>query len=549
MFKDVSLQSVWTLFKLDLRSRFGTTRRRGVKYRLTQALNVAFYLAVYAALIIAIYYLTRVFVERSQLRLEFLVLASMLTILLATAIATGSVIKNLYQNADNELLLRFPVSGTEILFAKSIYIFLQNILVCLLVMMPIYIAFGVVTKAAVGDYFAYIGVVLLASLVPFFVANIIAVPVMKLLNAVKNKYVLVLVATIAVVLGIFILYLVSLGNVLTYMRDEQESIFSAQMVLRYRRFAAGAYPFRWYGELINGRKYGSLSAGGLALRFLYIFLMTAALGVGAYFVTARAYYKTILYGIQAQKATVSRKVKDKQSPTIVALISKEFYLILRSFNYSFEFLAMAFAAPVMIFFCNRLAATMGTENIMTFSSTSISREGNCMYLTKVIPVSYKTQVLAKYALYATVASISVAVSCLVSGIYYTTNAGGHMLTAVDVAAIWGITELLALSMTALSMIVDVKWPTFNVSGDGELVAANKNMALALVLGIVIAVIFGVALMIFNFFPIHIGGGTLASPGKLGNIYLILAILSLALFGGSMFGLLHNLDKNYANIVP
>ncbi len=562
---EISFQSVKTLFKLDLRSRFGTTRRRGIKYRLLQAANILFFLGVYAILLAAMYFLAKIFVEKSGLRLEFLVIVSMATIVIATAVSTSTVIKNLYQNGDNELLLRFPVSGKEILLSKSIYCFLHNLIVCVLMMFPLYVMFGVVTHAPYYDYFAYFAVTLVASLLPFAIANIIAVPVMKLMNAVKNQFVLVLIFTIILLCAAFAAYLLSLERVLVYMRDSNQNIFSGGMIERYRAFASGAYPFRWYAELINGRRYGELTSGGLALRFLYIALMTAAFSVAAYFITEKQYYRTILYGIETQKATVSRKSKDVMRPQWVALLNREFYLILRSFNYSFQYLAMACAAPVMVFFCNRLAAALGTASIgqqimpgltlmviiifititVSFASTCISREGMCFYHTKVIPVSYTKQVAVKFAMYAVVATISVALCCVVSGAYYTSEAGGHLLTAVDMVAIFFIAEMIVVGLTSLCILVDVKSPTFNVSGDGELVSANKNVAIALIVGIFIAVVYGIVAMVFNFIPIVIGN-TLFS---INTIYIILSLVSLAFMGGCLAGLFVKLEKHYAHIVP
>lgn len=173
---------------------------------------------MYAVLVVGIYYLSNVFVTRSGLRIEFLVIIATFTIALATIISTSTVIKNLYQNGDNEMLLRFPVSGKEILVAKSIYCYLHNLVTCLLTMLPFYISFGVVTHASVGDYFAYIGIVLLSTFLPFFIANIIAVPVMKVMNLVKNQFLLVLIFTIIVVCAVFVFYLVSLSNVLKYLK-------------------------------------------------------------------------------------------------------------------------------------------------------------------------------------------------------------------------------------------------------------------------------------------------------------------------------------------
>lgn len=561
------MQSVRTLFKLDLKSRYGISPDVGKLKKFAQFGNILFFVLVYAVLVVGIYYLSNVFVTRSGLRIEFLVIIATFTIALATIISTSTVIKNLYQNGDNEMLLRFPVSGKEILVAKSIYCYLHNLVTCLLTMLPFYISFGVVTHASVGDYFAYIGIVLLSTFLPFFIANIIAVPVMKVMNLVKNQFLLVLIFTIIVVCAVFVFYLVSLSNVLKYLKNSNQTIFSADMIARYKHFAQNAYPFNWYAEIINGRKYAGLSSGQYALRFLYMFLINGALGVGAYFVTTREYYKTILYGIETQKASFKKKIKDVRRPVWYALFRREFYLILRSFNYSFQYFAMACAAPVMVFFCNRLAASMGTESvgasimpgltlmvivifvtiIVSFASTCISREGNCFYHTKIIPVSYTNQILVKFLLYSMTGTLSVALSCAVSGGYYTSEAGGHLLTPLDVGAIFGIAEMLVLSLTCLSMIADIKSPTFNVSGDGELVAANKNVALALVVGIVAAIAYGLFTMLFSFFPFSIG--SLVIGGNMSAIYLILSVITLLLLAGSLAGLFVNLNKRYQKIVP
>lgn len=568
---EFSMQSVRTLFRLDLKSRYGTTNtdKNAWKQTLGHIGNAVFFLLVYAVLIVGIYYLTNVFVTRSGLRMEFLVIVATLTISLATIVATGNVIKNLYQNGDNEMLLRFPVSGKEILVAKSIYCYLHNFVVCLLLMLPFYISFGVVTHAAPGDYFAYIGIVLFSTLVPFFVANIIAVPVMKVMNAVKNQFLLVLIITIIVVCVVFAIYLTSLSNVLSYLKDSKQSIFSPDMIQRYRNFAKYAYPFNWYAQLINGMKYGGLSAGRYALRFLYLVLINGVLGVLAYFVTTKEYYKTILYGIETQKASFKKKIKDVRRPVGYALFKREFYLILRSFNYSFQYFAMACAAPVMVFFCNRLAATMGTESIgagimpgltlmvivifitiiVSFASTCISREGASFYHTKVIPVSYTNQILVKFILYSLTGTISVALCCALSGGYYSSEAGNRLLTPLDMGAIFGISEMLVLSLTCLSMIADIKSPTFNVSGDGELVAANKNVALAMIVGIIVAVAYGLFAMIFSFLPLQVGGVLLIQRGDMDRIYLILSVISIVLLAGSLAGLFVNLNKRYQKIIP
>ena len=566
---DFSMQRVRTLFRLDLKSRFGSVNKIGVKNRILQVSNYLFFVVVYAALIFGIVYLSKLFINKAHLTIEFLTLVTMGSMILAAVVSTGTIIKNLYMNGDNELLLRFPVSGQEILLSKSIYCFLHNLVVCVAILLPFYITFGVVTNAPVGDYFSYIIVILFSSLLPYFVANIIAVPVMKVMNLVKNQFLLILILTIAAVCGIFILYMSALGNIVDYLMETNKNIFSADVVERYRVFASHAYPFNWYAYLINGKKYANISDLQMGLSFLYVFIINVVFGVGAFFVTVSAYYRTILYGIETEKTSFKKKIKNHKRPRFFAMLHKEFFLIFRSFNYSFQYFAMACAAPFMVFYCNRLAASMGTKSIgasimpgltlmiiiifvtiiVSFASTFISREGNCFYFTKIIPVSYTQQILTKFFLYSIVAIVSVALCCAVPGGYYTSERGGHLLNAVDVAAIFGICEMVVMALTCLSMWADIKMPTFNVSGDGELVKANKNVALSMIVGMVVAIVYGLFAMVFGFLPLKLGEWTIVRLNHIEDVYVVLTIVSAVLLAGSASLMFINLEKRYTKIIP
>ena len=562
----ISWTSIKTLLRLELRSRFGSRVETPVKTQIGRALNILFTLIVYAILVTGIYYLAEMFIVRSELRFEFLVFATIFTMGVATIVAIGNVVKNLYMSGDNELLLRFPVSGAEILIAKSIYCFLHNLVINAMLTLPFYIVFGVVTKAGAGYYFASIGVMLLSVLLPYFLANLVAIPVMMATNFVKNQFLLVLIILIGVLCAGFILYMTALKSILTYLSEEQLGLFSGEMIARYGEIASKCYPFKWYAMLLAG---GSAGYAGkdIGLAFLYIFLMTAAVGVGAYLVTVKFYYKTILHGIETEKVSFHRKTPNMRRSVFGTLLHREFYLILRSFNYSFQYLAMAVAAPVMVYYCNDLASTMGKDTvgaaivpgltlmviiifvaiIVSFASTSVSREGSAFYHTKIIPVSYTAQVSVKLFLYALVGTASVVLSCIVVGAAFGTEKAGNLLTPLDVGCIFAISEMTVLSLTCLAIWADVRSPIFNVVGDGELVSANKNIAVSLLVGILVAVIYGAATMLLGFLPIEIGGFSVVDG--LGDVYLILSVISLVILGASLAMLYVNLEKRYGKIAP
>ncbi len=564
----ISMQSVRTLVRLEMRARFGSRVDTTPKDKAGKALGIIFTLAIYAILVTGIYFLAAMFVRRSDMPFEFLVVAMTFTVCVTTVVAIGNVVKNLYLSGDNELLLRFPVNGKEILLAKSIYCFIHNVVINLLIMIPVCAIYGAVSSAPVGFYFVAIAVMIVAIPLPYAIANLLAIPVMMLMNLVKNQFLLVLILLIAAICGVFILYMTALSGVLEYMRDEGEGMFSPEVMSIFRNFADGAYPFRWYAMLLGGW-FSGYSAKDAGLAFLYIFLITAAISVAAYFVTTRTYYKIILIGIETEKVSFQKKIPNIRRSVFGTLLHREFFLILRSFNYSFQYLAMAVAAPVMVYYCNDLAATMGKNTvgaaivpgltllviiifsaiIVSFASTSISREGSAFYHTKIVPVSYTTQILAKLVLYAAVGTASVVLSTVVVAAAFGTEEAGRLLTSLDIGCIFIISEMITLALTCLAIASDVKSPTFNVVGDGEMVSANKNMVLSLVVGIVVAALFGVFTMIFSFLPLQVGDVVIIPIGETNNIYAILGGISAVILAASVAGLFANLERRYQRIAP
>ena len=563
----VSWQSVKTLFRLDLRSRRDVSQELSHKDKAMKVMNFIFGIVLYAILVVGIYFFTSMFVERAKLSLEyFLSIANLVTIGVSTIVATTTVVKNLYMNGDNELLFRFPVSGAEILIAKSIYCAMHNFIVTVLLTLPFHIVAGVIAGAKVGFYFGSIFMIVFQSFLPLAIANLIAIPVMKVVNLIKNQFLLVLIGIILAICGCFILYMSALSSVLDYIQDNRVNLFDDPTVrANIENFARNSYPINFYADVLTG---GHLSGQHPALCFLYLFLINGALGAGAYFVTTKFYYGTILRGIESEKESIVKlNKKNKVRSVFGTLLNREFFLIFRSFNYSFQYLAMAFAAPVMVYYCNALASAMGKKSvgativpgltllvviifvtiIVSFASTSISREGNVFYHTKIIPVSYTNQILTKLFLYGIVGTGSIILCCITVAVAFGTEQGGNLLTPLDIGMIFLIGELVLIAETCLSIWADIKSPTFNVSGDGELVVANKNVALALFMGIITATFYGAFAMIFSFKGLRIG--QIAFNLESAEVYGILVGISCALLIASACMLFINLEKRYQKIVP
>ncbi|HPD01777.1 MAG TPA: hypothetical protein PK245_00210 [Clostridia bacterium] len=558
--------NILTLLKLDFKARFARTKRTKATDYIKTISNVLFTVVIYAVLVVGVVYLTRMFVESHgrnavSLRYEYLVLATAATMVIQCLICTGTLVKNLFFNGDNELLLRFPVNGNQIFTSKSLYVILHNIAIGVFVVLPFYISFGVITSAEPLYYLAAAGVFLLSTLLPYFLANIIAIPVMTLVNVVKNRFLIILILLILMIGAGFAGYMVILKAVLTFMQDENVSLFSPAVVEVLRGFASKAYPFKWYGDILA-------RAEDWWLSLIYIVLVTAAFGVAAFFIMKKFYYRTILHGIETEKSSFKRRTLSIRHTQFGAIIRREFLMVFRSFNYSFQYFAMACAAPVMVYFCNDLASSIGEQSvgsrilpgltllvviifvtiIVSFASTSVSREGNTFYQTKTIPVRYTKQILAKLLLYAFVATASVLVCCVTVYYIFGRPEYGGMIKFKDAANIFIICELLVITLTCSSIKADVKTPTFNVSGDGELVEANKNVSMAIFFGCLIAIGYGIFAMVFSYLPLTIGYWRVIQNGIYG-VYPILIALSSIMAVASVGSLFYKLDRNYGKIVP
>ena len=349
----------------------------------------------------------------------------------------------------------------------------------------------------------------LSSFLPFFLANIVAIPVMKLINLIKNKYGIVLCVTILVVVGIFVAYMQLLKSLVGFYIEKDMALFSPEVMGRIGKFAAGAFPFNLYANMLLGRH--------PYINLIYVLLLTTGVGLIAMLIVKKWYFSTILDGIENQRASFTKRTSDNPLPPFLSYMRRDFYGILRSFNYSFQYLVMAAAAPVMVYYCNALAGSVGSNSvgnnilpgislmvitifvtvIVSFSSTAISREGGCFYHTKIIPMPYWKQVLAKFLLYSGVATLSIILCCIAVS-------GAKFVSPVDAVMIFFIAEFSNIALTSLCMWFDTKSPTFNFMGDGELVSANKNVAIALALGLVFAVLYGLFTMIGGFLPTFAG---------------------------------------------
>jgi ABC-2 type transport system permease protein len=340
-----------------------------------------------------------------------------------------------------------------------------------------------------------------------------------------------------------------------YKTSEAAVIFSDDFLALISSIAESFIPCSYFANLMYGRK--------IVLSVILSIVITFIFGAISIYLAKRSYYPTLLKCLERGKEAFTKVTKNKPKNQFMAIFLTEMKLIFRSFSYSFQYLAMAIAAPVMVYFCNNLAVAVGDSSvggaivpgltlmvvlifdtiIVSFASTTVSRNGESFYLTKIFPAQYKLQISAKMALYLLVGGASTLVSCGISWAAFGGEKYGSYFGVADFFSIFFISLLIVAAMSAVAVLSDLKSPVFEVNGEGDLVKANKNMGGNMIMGIIVAVIYGLIAMIFTYLPM----GAL-SMGVAGA-YIVLGAFSVALTGGMLAWLFARTDKLYNNIVP
>lgn len=521
------------------------------------ALNLIFSAIIYAVMVCGIYFVCEMILKGSiPMNYEYLALATFISMLVQFVSATGQLVKVLYFDSDNELLIRFPLEGIELFLAKSVFVYINTLIISIVVTLPFYVFYGIFNNMGVAFYIHSVTTTLLISFIPFFLANLISVPVMHLNNLIRNKFGLKLTFVILMIVIGFSLYMMLLRGVLEYYQtQESHNLFSEQTLLILKNVAKGLVPASLFANVLYGEM--------IWQSMLMIFLITAVLGLVSMYLGSYSYYPVLLKSIEKGREAFCKKSKNKPKSIFSSILFTELTTIFRSFNYSFQYLAMAIAAPFMVYFCNNLAVAVGDSSvggaiipgltilvilifdtiIVSFASTTISRTGENFYFTKVIPVSYRFQLLVKMVLYIIVAGGSNLLTCLSTWLIFGGEKYGNYIGIADVAGIFGISFFIIIALTAAAILSDMRSPTFDTNSDGDLVHANKNVTVSMVLGIMISVLFGVFAMLFTYIPMG------SWRAGIDGVYIILNAVSFLMAVISVLLLFINAEKKYGNIVP
>lgn len=494
--------NIRTLLRLEIKNRFSN-------YSLTDFksyLKLLFTIVLLGAVIYAIYWVAGLFFEMFEtggMLYEALVL--LVTAIFIFMLFTGisSTIKVLYYKGDNEILMRYPVSGAEVFISKTLFLFLSQFIVTTVVMAPFLVAYASVSGLGLAFYVKIPVPILLMVFINFFLSNILAIPIMHLTNRIRNKFILIIIGLAILVTAGFALYMLLFNSMVTYMNDTAFSVFSDDMVAVIETVAKWLIPAKYFADVMVGKE--------LYIAYPALIGMLGLSLIGMIFIIYFLYAKTLLNNVEVEGSAFKHVTKNRRRPIFVTLLRKEFLQVFRSVNYSFQYFVLACAMPVMIYFCNEITGRLGENQIgeqialgmtmlvmlifatviTSFAATSTSREGDNFYHTKVAPVSIRKQLFAKFTMFFLVSVAANAVCAVV--LYFT-----KQVNLTDAIWLFVMVELVAIAETLIAMRMDIAHPYFNLSGEGEVVNNNASTTLAVAMGFAVAVVIGIICMFLGY---------------------------------------------------
>lgn len=401
-----------------------------------------------------------------------------LLILFFTMFKAGSILFNMNTY---EMMISLPVSPAAIVISRFFSMYLQNVVLGMVVMIPSAVVAGIMTNAGIGYYLLMLVGTLLMPFLPMTIATAAGAVITAISSRMKHKNLVTIILTIGLTVGILVLSFALPGSSGMYdgsliitqdMLQELGTIAKEQIYGIYppaRLFTAGVVE-------------GSLSA----------FLEFAVLSLGCFLVLAALVqwkFVSICSALYARSAGKNYQMQElSQSRPLIALYQKEMKRYFASSIYVLNtmigyLLMVVFAVALFVTGVDEMEGILQMPGIVTkavplvmalmcsFTSTtvsSISMEGKQWWIARSLPFSTRQLLDSKIMV-----NLTIALSCyLLSEVF--------LFLALKVSFLEGVWMLLVplvyiFFMSVAGLTINCKMPVFQ--WESETVAVKQGGAL------------------------------------------------------------------------
>ena len=455
------------------------------------------------------------------------------------------ILDTMYMSNDLPVLLTFPYTYNEIVWAKIINVSSVAVVVCIVCALPCGLAYGIARGAGLIFYLAILLATISLPIITISLIGGVMVIIMYFVHSLRNKDVL---RVIGAILGFaFIVGMVLFANM------GNTSASAIAKTFEGLSKASNVFPVNFaLGRMLRGDSNPILILAVILITaiFLGVFiLLTGRLYING----ALAMQETSSQVVELDDEAYKKNCKKKS--VLKAYMIRDLKLIKRNPAYLTKgfLLTIIYPAVVIIMYLfsstysdlfgldtlkNNMAIlgwTFGMSSLITIigsstnavACTPISREGEDFMLLKQTPVDFRIVLRAK--------QLAALFICALGSVTYMVI-GGLVLVAIGVLPLWDVLYALAICVGMLffcvniNMLSDIKKPSLVWESEADML--NKKVSAASLVLLLVGVTLGVVLItIIGALP-----ETLFYPILLGTlvfIFLLAFISSRVLFGKGM----------------
>jgi len=558
------MKMMFSLIKLQLNSSFGISalkyrftrekRRRwepvliGLSIFLGMGTLLAFYTMGMAGLFIA-----GKGIGQPEIIITLGFLAAQLFILI---FGLYYILGTFYFSKDMEALIPLPLKPYQVIGSKFAVVMIYEYMTAFPIILPPIIIYGLGTGRGIIYWIKGLVLILASPAIPLIIGAVFVLILMRIINLRRNKDLLTIITGIASLL-------VALAfNFLFRNIPDNAGIEYFQGLLESRSGLINAIGQKFPPAIWATMALSRENLPGLLHFFLFI-AVSVLMITFMLWLSNIVFYKAFLAGREVSKGkggvslnSVSRYFNRARSP-VAAILSREWKLLLRTPVYIINGLTGIIIGPfiVIIFAFSRgeseesrlitqmladpgnalyimlagLGLMLFTSGINVAASTAVSREGRNFWIAKMIPVPGRRQITAKFLHGYMVSVIGIIASAIAFAVFPGLSAGKLLFLSVTAS-------ICSVSMTALSLLIDLVRPKLTWNSEQEAMKQNLNGALGMLVSFTVIIMLAAAAII----PMVLEWSGWTSFALLLAIAIILDVASLAV-------LLHIADKKYQEL--
>lgn len=458
-----------------------------------------------------------------------------------------------YFSKDLETFVPMPLKPYEVVGGKFAVIMVNEYLTSLPILLPPIIIYGVGTAQGILYWLKGLVLMAVAPVIPLSIAALVIILLMRVTNLRRYKDLLAIV-------GGFIGLAIAIGSSMFFQNvpentEDIQNFFASQTGLVDMigsRFPPSIWATRGLAD--NG-----IAGWG---NFLLYLAVCVALMLLLLWISNLVFYKALLAGqeVSRKRKSITKsqigKQLDRMNSPVAAIAKREWKLLMRTPLYVLNGLVGSIAGPIimvmMLMFKNEpeLAELVGsvsepglvpyvalvclglmlfTSGMNLVASTSLSREGQTIWIAKILPVSAKQQVAGKLAVSYIISAIGVLTTSLI------------MLVFLKIPILWTVGATLvglvgSVPMASLNLLLDVFHPKLVWNSEQEAMKQNMNGGIGMLISLLVLLILGAAAL-----PMVLAG----IPVQ--YVFIAIGVVAAILGVLSMLALFAVAEKKYRDI--